>query len=90
MIGESAHTASKERSGAAHPSFNYCLKSEVSITLRCQVMLAESRHDQAKKIQMMKYCTVTSSIIQHLPVEVAVPGQKKLIKFNKLFTEVGW
>ena len=28
----------KEKNGATHPSYiNYCLKSEVSITLRCQL-----------------------------------------------------
>ena len=37
MTGEHMHTASKERNGTVCPTYiNYCLKSEVSITLRCQ------------------------------------------------------
>ena len=38
MTGESTHTASKVRKGAMHPRYiNYLLKSEVSITLCCQL-----------------------------------------------------
>ena len=38
MTGEPTLTAPKERNGAVCPSdINYCLKSEVSITLLCQL-----------------------------------------------------
>ena len=38
MTGEPTHTTSKERNGMAHPGYiNYCLKSEVPITLHCQL-----------------------------------------------------
>ena len=37
MTGEPTHTTSKERNGAMHPRVNYCLKSDVSIMLHCQL-----------------------------------------------------
>ena len=38
VTGEPMHTASKERNGVARPSYiNHPLKSEVSITFRCQL-----------------------------------------------------
>ena len=49
MTGEPIDTASKERNGITCPSYiNYCLKSEVSITLRCQLC---STHYTALRIK---------------------------------------
>ena len=46
MTGEPTHTAPKERNGTVHPSYiNYCLKSEVSIMLHCQLRMFNLLHN---------------------------------------------
>ena len=48
----------KERNGAAHPSYiNYCLKSEVSITLHCRLC---SRYTAVR----IKNCSKSTSVIK--------------------------
>ena len=37
MTGEPTHTASNEKMALCTPATNYCLKSEVSIMLRCRL-----------------------------------------------------
>ena len=56
---QSMHTISKGRNGAVHPSYiNYCLKSEVSIILHCQLC---STHYTAVQI---KNCLKSTSAIK--------------------------
>ena len=55
MTGESTHTASGENNGHT-PAINYCLKSEISITLHCQLC---STRCTALRI---KNCLKTSTI----------------------------
>ena len=58
MTGEPTHTASKQRNGAACPATNYHLKSEVSITLCCQ--LCSTRYTALR----IKDCSKSTSAIK--------------------------
>ena len=61
MNGEPMRTASKERNGT--PAINYHLKSEVSITLRCQLC---STHYTALRI---KNCLKSTSTIKEVTIK---------------------
>ena len=56
MTGEPTHTASKERNGAVCPSYiNYHLKSEISLTLHCQLCSTHYKsRTSAIKVASMK------------------------------------
>ena len=58
MNSEPAHIASKERNGPGCSSYHYCLKSEVSITLCCQLC---STHYAALRVEK---CSKSTSAIK--------------------------
>ena len=79
MTGEPMHTASKERNDAMCPNINCGLKSEVSITLRCQLC---STHYKAVRIKNSSNRTSAIKVYSHYEKYGRFQLRKEVITFH--------